>query len=372
MVVLAEILDADRLDTAVADGLVACKRHPSEPLRLYDYTPRAQYERVWTAETMACRGLIVDDDDRVVARPFAKFFNADEHEALLGPLPWHEPFEVFDKLDGSLGILYVEPSSGLVTVATRGSFASDQALRATSLVRSRYGSLSSLPADQTWLAEIIYPQNRIVVDYRGADDVYFLAAIDHATGLDCAVPAVWPGPVVARHAGFRDGVVDDVGDGFLQTQAQGVFGLAAQVEQDGQLIDPGADAADAVHGALDLQVERQRHVFRIAASGAAADADDAQGFGDFAADRDQPVHAAAHQHLLDQGIGVEAHHLALARQQGAGARDQRPQPGGGDERHPRQIDHETLLRAREFREGVVYDLSTRGIETAAQVDARDA
>lgn len=230
MVALSSLLDPDRLTALVEDGFIACKRHLSEPLRLYDYTPRAQYERCWTAETLACRGLIVADDDTVVARPFAKFFNADEHEQTIGPLPWHEPFEVFDKLDGSLGILYTEPVSGRVAVSTRGSFTSDQAVRATALLRSRYPSVT-LPADQTWLAEIIYPDNRIVVDYRGLDDLVFLAALDHSTGSDLPVPAKWPGPRVSRHPGFSsraallaagEGRSGDDGEGFVVRFASGL------------------------------------------------------------------------------------------------------------------------------------------------------
>ena len=73
--------------------------------------------------TLACRGLIVDErDGGVVARPYRKFFNHDQPDA--PPLDVTAPVTVTDKLDGSLGILYREPS-GAVAVATRGSFASD-------------------------------------------------------------------------------------------------------------------------------------------------------------------------------------------------------------------------------------------------------
>jgi hypothetical protein len=39
---------------------------------------------------------------RIVATPFPKFFNAGEHNGTIPALP----FEVFEKVDGSLGILY--------------------------------------------------------------------------------------------------------------------------------------------------------------------------------------------------------------------------------------------------------------------------
>jgi RNA ligase len=199
MITLNEMLDQRALDQLVADGFIARKSHPSAPLHLYDYTQRAQFERVWNPETLACRGLIVHDDGRVWARPFGKFFNAAEHETL----PIHESFEVYDKLDGSLGILYRHPETHEWCISTRGSFISEQAIHATAIVREKYAKdLDKLvKADETWLFEIIYPENRIVVDYRGMDDLVLLAVIDNRTGLDAALPAneEWPGRIVTRH-----------------------------------------------------------------------------------------------------------------------------------------------------------------------------
>ena len=199
MINLNEMLDQRTLDQLVADGFIARKSHPSAPLHLYDYTQRAQFERVWTPETMACRGLIVHDDGRVWARPFCKFFNAAEHETL----PTHEAFEVYDKLDGSLGILYRYPETSEWCISTRGSFISEQAIHASKIIRTKYAAALDrlVKSDETWLFEVIYPENRIVVDYRGMDDLVLLAITDNATGLDRALPTAedWPGLVVTRH-----------------------------------------------------------------------------------------------------------------------------------------------------------------------------
>ena len=89
----------------------------------------------------------------------------------------------------------------------------------------------ALPGDQTWLVEIIYPDNRIVVDYRGLDDLVFLAALDHSTGADLPVPSGWTGPVVPRHGGFSsraallaagEGRSGDEGEGFVVRFASGL------------------------------------------------------------------------------------------------------------------------------------------------------
>ena len=130
---------------------------------------------------MTCRGLIARGDGTIVARPFPKFFNLDEIIARGESLP-AEDFEVFDKLDGSLGILYHD-SAGHPRIATRGSFLSEQAARGTGLLREKYGDLRFDPAC-TYLFEIIYPENRIVVDYAGLTDLVLLAVIDTDSGAE--------------------------------------------------------------------------------------------------------------------------------------------------------------------------------------------
>ncbi len=245
-ILISELLDVSALDAHLTAGDIAKRHHPDAPLHLYDYTPKAQYERIWTPETIACRGLIVHDDGRVWARPFGKFFNSGEHpdggstpsdsRSPLGPLPIHEPFEVFDKLDGSLGIAYRHPITLEICVATRGSFASEQALHASALVRARYRELDAqIHDDETWLFEIIYPSNRIVVNYGERDDVVLLAIIDTKTGLDCELPGPqrWSGPTVTRHDNLRDwkALVDQQGGGDPQAdvpQREGPLGDDAE------------------------------------------------------------------------------------------------------------------------------------------------
>jgi RNA ligase len=192
MTTLADVFDVAVLDEMLAAGHVRATAHPELDLVIYNYTETAQYGRVWNDVTRACRGLIVDGGGHVVARPFAKFFNFGEHDADSG----HGPVVVTDKMDGSLGILY--QAGGRHRIATRGSFTSDQALHATALLETRYSHFTP-ERSWTYLFEIVFPQNRIVVDYGDLDDLVLLGAIDIATGrsvpLDEAA-ASWPGPRV--------------------------------------------------------------------------------------------------------------------------------------------------------------------------------
>ena len=92
------------LQSMIDEQYIKVQKHPEEDLYIYNYTAKAQYERVWNEWTLQCRGLIMDADQKVVARPFPKFFNLGEIEGQVLP---KESFEVYEKMDGSLGILYL-------------------------------------------------------------------------------------------------------------------------------------------------------------------------------------------------------------------------------------------------------------------------
>lgn len=183
------------LAAMLAGGYVREHRHPTLPLRILNYTERAVFEPMWNAATRACRGLIVDVDGVVRARPWRKFFNHLEPGApVIGA---DEPVVVTDKVDGSLGILYPTPTGW--AVATRGSFISDQARHATALWERQYAPRFSPPPGVTVLVEIVHPANRIVLDYGPRDELVLLGGVEIATGRSIEV-AGWPGPSAQRFA----------------------------------------------------------------------------------------------------------------------------------------------------------------------------
>lgn len=102
MTLLADVLDTTALTSAVEAGLVRVQRHPDRPYVIYNYTEACQYANAWTAVTLACRGLIVDEPtSTVLARPYPKFFNHDQPGA--PELVADAEVLVTDKADGSLG-----------------------------------------------------------------------------------------------------------------------------------------------------------------------------------------------------------------------------------------------------------------------------
>ena len=189
--------DFDEIARLIAEGYLSQQPHPSENYRILNYTQKTQYEWFWTPETKTCRGLIVDDQNQVVARPFEKFFS---YEQLDCQVP-DESFEVYDKLDGSLGILY-QDRRGQPQIASRGSFTSQQAERGTAVLHAKYGHVQFDP-DLTYLFEIIYPENRIVVDYGKTEDLILLAVIETQSGRERPLEDIGL-PMVKRYHGIND------------------------------------------------------------------------------------------------------------------------------------------------------------------------
>lgn len=150
----------DALMVRAEKRLVARRTHPeAEHLELFCYTQQATFSGEWDSFVEAARGLVLDTRaKRVVATPFSKFFNYGERGRF--DLP-SEPFEVFEKLDGSLGIVFHDGDQW--RVATKGSFISEQAKWATAWLSER--TFAGLTPGTTYLFEIIYPENQIVVRY---------------------------------------------------------------------------------------------------------------------------------------------------------------------------------------------------------------
>jgi RNA ligase len=92
-------MDKEQLISKVNDKLISIQKHPEANLFIYNYSPKVQYEKLWDEITMMARGLILDTEMNIVARPFGKFFNLEEHTESEIP---NLPFDVYEKMDGSL------------------------------------------------------------------------------------------------------------------------------------------------------------------------------------------------------------------------------------------------------------------------------
>ena len=186
---ISELMNQDALEDQIAGGLITRRYLVGTGISILNYTSRAVFNGRWTQETRLSRGLVVDSDGSVLARPFEKFFDVSQTEVPVG-----SPFTVTEKIDGSLGILFPSPNGWRIT--TRGDPNAWQAIAATNLWNERYSDFVP-PEGVTMLFEIVLPENRIVVDYGDRRELVALAAIEMETGRDTQVPDGFPGPRVA-------------------------------------------------------------------------------------------------------------------------------------------------------------------------------
>ena len=161
-------MDISLLTQYEKEGWLYSQRHPSLPLIIWNYSQSTQFEGFWNDITLSTRGLVTDEAGNIIARPFKKFFNIEEGR--FTPTP---DYKVFEKMDGSLGILFFYNDEWIF--ATRGSFTSDQAVRGRQIL-NKY-KYKYLPTDCTYLFEIIYPENRIVVDYGNREELVLLGSV---------------------------------------------------------------------------------------------------------------------------------------------------------------------------------------------------
>jgi len=190
------LFDVELLGKYIEDGWINVQTHPTLPLNILSYSRNTQYKRFWNDITRHCRGLVVErDTGRIVGNCLLKFFNHDEIK-----VDTDGPVQVTDKLDGSYlsAFLYNDE----IVVATRGSFTSPQAQEAMKIINENVHyqtALKILCRENTAIFEIVYPANRIVLDYGNVRDLILIGTIANfelSAGRQLWTPATniaWPG-----------------------------------------------------------------------------------------------------------------------------------------------------------------------------------
>lgn len=247
-----KINSIEQLGQAIRDGfngwqsIADINVTPKDDLLLFNYNMHATFNGRWNWLERASRGLIMNTNGECIARPFDKFFSWGQHGFTTDAPIKH----IYEKMDGSLGISYWH--NGEIKVATRGSFPttvdvlarnynlwakqcglpsvkgwelllapksirlddapmkwnpprpySVQATWATERLKQK--DFTNFHENWTLLFEIIYPENRVVVNYNGLETLTLLAIRDTKTGsyvhwdavesvaheFDFSLPDVW-------------------------------------------------------------------------------------------------------------------------------------------------------------------------------------
>lgn len=167
----------------IEEKYINVQKHPDTDLWLLNYSKSCQLEHIWNEATTQCRGLIIDMFGNIVSRPFEKFYNYEELDGLGIKVP-NLPFDAYEKMDGSLGIMYW--IDDIPYLATRGSFNSEQCKHGTELLHTKYKNIwDRFDKSKTYLFEIIYPEDKHCIVYGPeVDDIFLLAVIDTETGLE--------------------------------------------------------------------------------------------------------------------------------------------------------------------------------------------
>lgn len=168
------------LNQYIEQSLIVANKHPEYDIWILNYSPKAQSKKFWDEYTISCRGMVIDAKGKILARPFQKFKNFEEHDP--SEIDMSMDYEIFEKLDGSLIIVfYYEPRMEWI-VASRGSFISQQSIEGKKILG--VSILDKLSKIDTYLFEILYPENRIVVNYGDRRELVLLGRIETKIGKE--------------------------------------------------------------------------------------------------------------------------------------------------------------------------------------------
>lgn len=164
--------DIELLQSYYMDRKLKYNTHKTHPLMIWNYHDRVQCTpELWDDVTLNCRALVTDFNGNVVACSFPKFFNMEEMKIDLD-----DDYQIFEKLDGSLGILFHYNNEWIF--ASRGSFDGEHAEMGMDILEEKYPQYKELNTKYTYVFEIIYPENRIVVNYGSESKLVYLSQYD--------------------------------------------------------------------------------------------------------------------------------------------------------------------------------------------------
>jgi len=178
-------INKEVFDEYVADKRLRVAKHPTLDLFIYNYTKNTEYNRLWDDITMTARGLVTDSEGNVHAWPFRKFFNIEQEnpETIKDLFDKKIEFEVFEKMDGFLGIGFMY--KGEFIISSRGSFISDPCIIANEIWNKKYSPYIKPLPNMTYVFEIIHNKDKIVVDY-DFEDLTLLGARNNSSGVETA------------------------------------------------------------------------------------------------------------------------------------------------------------------------------------------
>lgn len=173
-------INLEELNKDIEEGWINFQTHPTLSLKILKYSPKTAYSGEWTDLRKKARGLVIDSEGNIVANSIPKFHNHSEIQGLeILEKNKNLKYEITDKLDGSL--IQVALWNDNLIITSSGSFTSPQALKAKSYLEY-WKAGYTFQKGNTYILEIIYPENRIVLNYGEKESLNLLAIRNTETG----------------------------------------------------------------------------------------------------------------------------------------------------------------------------------------------
>lgn len=180
----------DTLNKYLGVSTICREKHPDADLYLYGYYSQNNVPSVWNKDTIHCRGMIVDGEGNVIEHPYKKFWTyrqyLNSNSVLLNDkqilkIPKGK-FRITEKIDGTMVTLYWIKDTPYL--ATQRSFTNIKAIEATKILHEKYSNLfSRLDRKYTYVFEAVYPEAKVLIDYKDTRDLFLIGMIDKTTGL---------------------------------------------------------------------------------------------------------------------------------------------------------------------------------------------
>lgn len=166
-------------------------RYPK--LLVVKYKNKVFYKNLWTPELCELRGLVIDQNWRIVVRPFTKIFNRGENGT---DFPLDTPVAAVRKINGFMGALTVDDEYGVI-VSTTGSLDSPFVALAEKylLPLKDHGLINGV----TYLFEIVDPSDpHIIQEDVGAYLIGARTVCSQIALLECDLDEIAKGMGVRR------------------------------------------------------------------------------------------------------------------------------------------------------------------------------
>lgn len=161
------------LEDYVDKGLL--RKAEDEDLVQYNYSEYTNNGSLWDEITMFNRGNIYEKKTgNLIAKAMPKFMNLSQlHEDKQEELLTHKEFNLTEKMDGCLGILY--KYKGEIRCNSRGGFDNYVTDKIKELL-PKYSMVKKLLEHNTLNVEVISPETKIICDYGDIQDLYLITA----------------------------------------------------------------------------------------------------------------------------------------------------------------------------------------------------